>query len=852
MVATNSASARASPPSKLKLLRLGIAAALTAGSLACVSAADARIVSVTLSSPTVAFNGYSWPGVGPYVKITGVAYAEVNPNDAHNSVIVDLAMAQKQTTPGTPGMTSSGNVAYLLNFYILMPANLSAVDHTLNGYGKVMYEPPNRGNKTWTALGRVTVDQGGNANDPGVSITNPTVLMNSFLMPRGYTMVWSGWEPLVPLANLGTSTTAAVALPVAKQSDGSVVTGPAYEYFASGGATLPLSYPAATLDTTKATLTHRIHMDDAAQTMANWTYNATGTAISLTSPPGATFTANDIYEFSYTAKDPTVAGLGFAAVRDLNSWLRYATADDSGHANPLANYITRIYTEISSQPGRLLNDFDHLGFNEDEMGRKVFDGHMNWIAAGSGIGMNYRFSQSGRTERNRQDHLYAENRFPFANVPQTDPFTGITDSRYAKCQMTATCPLGMEIYSANEYWVKSASLLHTTADGMSDLPESPYARDYFMSSMQHGTGNGASRGSCQQLQNPLNSSPVQRALWLALDDWSTLGTAPPDSRVPRLFNGTMTLPAFTGFPTNIPDPFLQTPNKMVTYTGLKTTRYRLVMGESFYSMGIPSIFPAVITPPIEINTAIPFVSVNGPIYPSFVPIVDSDGNDIPGVRLVDVTVPLATYTGWGLRSGVWANDGCESSGQFIPFPKSAAVRTATNDPRPSVPERYPTFDAYDSQVIAAMNTMIQGRLLLCEDGNSELARLRQNGATLGVPNPPASFTPYSFPLANISSITPSQATLWPPNGKMVSETLTVKTPDTCNVSCSIAQVSGTDGATASDWQVTGPLSVDLRAERSGKEKNGRVYTVQLQCTDPASSASTMKTVSVTVPHDQGK
>jgi len=150
-----------------------------------------------------------------------------------------------------------------------------------------------------------------------------------------------------------------------------------------------------------------------------------------------------------------------------------------------------------------------------------------------------------------------------------------------------------------------------------------------------------------------------------------------------------------------------------------------------------------------------------------------------------------------------------------------------------------------------MNTMIQDRLLLCEDGNSELARLRQNGVTRGVPNPPASFAPYSFPLANISSITPSQATLWPPNGKMVSEKLTVSTPDTCNVSCNIAQVSGTDGASASDWQITGPLSVDLRADRTGKDKNGRIYTIALQCTDPASNASTMKSVSVTVPHDQG-
>ena len=120
------------------------------------------------------------------------------------------------------------------------------------------------------------------------------------------------------------------------------------------------------------------------------------------------------------AKDPEIAGLGFAAVRDLNSWLKYGTAAE-GNPTRWPTTSQRIYTEISSQPGRLLNDFRHLGFNEDESGRKVLDGHMQWISAGSGINMNYRFSQSGRTERNRQDHLYPENLFPFANVSTTDP-----------------------------------------------------------------------------------------------------------------------------------------------------------------------------------------------------------------------------------------------------------------------------------------------------------------------------------------------------------------------------------------------------------------------------------------------
>ena len=293
--------------------------------------------------------------------------------------------------------------------------------------------------------------------------------------------------------------------------------------------------------------------------------------------------------------------------------------------------------------------------------------------------MNYRFSQSGRTERNRQNHLYIEGRFPFANVMTHDPITQQFDSRYRSCERTNTCPLGMEIYSANEYWVKSASLLHTTPDGTRDLPDSRYTRNYFMSSMRHGTaatpggipGTPPNRGLCQQSDNPLNSAPVQRALFIALDEWATEGRDPPRSRVPKLRDGTLVPPlpqSEMGFP-DIPSPFADTPGPLVTYTGLKTTRYHFDYGLNFYETGIATINPPVF----------PFMATsyqddprNGPIYPSFIPKTDSDGNDIAGVRLPDVTVPVATYTGWALRRGVQANDGCEAAGQFIPFARTEA------------------------------------------------------------------------------------------------------------------------------------------------------------------------------------
>jgi hypothetical protein len=668
-------------------------------------AAEARITRVvvdpTLSqSPT--FGGFSWPGVGQYERIIGTAYGEVDPRNPQNAIIVDIELAPRNT---------QGMVEYSFDFYILKPIDLS------KGNSKVMYEPPNRGGKTWNTFGRVP---GG--NDPGGTITDPTVLANTFLMPRGYAIVFSGWDAAAGVNTIKTAASSTtITLPVAKNPDGSTITGPAYEYIVTGSASFTLTYAAATLDKTKAKLTHRVHLDDTPAEIpaTGWNYNATGTAISLAS---GNFVNNDIYEFSYTAKDPTVNGVGFAAVRDWNAWLRYSTHDDSGNRNPLAGHVERIYTEVVSQPGRMLNDFRHLGFNEAENGKKVFDGHMQWIAAGDGINMNYRWSQPGRTERNRQDHLYAEGVFPFANIRTFDPITHQVDSRYARCEKTDTCPLGVEIYSANEYWVKPASLLHTDPTGSFDLPDSRFTRNYFISSHQHGTGSATSRGACQQFQNPLNSAPVQRALFVALDEWATEGRNPPHSRVPTLRDRTMVPPlpqSRVGFP--------QIPG--VTYTGLMTTRYLLDYGPGYYQTGIPTINPPVITPPYQNNPA------NGPIYPAYVPKTDSDGNDIAGVRLVDVTVPLATYTGWALRAGPQANDGCEGSGQFIPFPRTEGDRSATGDPRPSVEKRYPTFDLYHAKIRVALNDMVEDRLLLCEDTASEETRLMQAGLDRGVPAP---------------------------------------------------------------------------------------------------------------------
>jgi hypothetical protein len=710
------ASIRVSNSRQAKLKWLGAVSLAAIGILTATPDAQARITKIQILNSGVAFGGHSFAGVGQYQFITGIATGEVDPKDPQNALITDIQLAPKN---------AAGHVVYQHNFYILQPADPSKGNH------KMMYEPPNRGGKTYQTLNNTPTG----TNDPQ-ALTDPTVLDDSFLWTRGYITTWSGWENNLAPLNGGTAASGPVStasLPIVGTDPNNPVTGPGYEYIVSPGATYSLLYPAASADQSKATLTHRVHLDDQPQVVptSGWTYiNGTSAVDGSAIPNGAikltsgAFVANDIYEFSYTAKNPTVNGLGFAAIRDFNSFLRFSSHDDFGTANPINTHISRIYTETSSQPARTLNDFVHLGFNEDESHRQVFDGMMQWIGAGDGINMNYRWSQTKRTNRNRQELLYLEGLYPFANVPTFDPISGTSDWRYRRCEETHTCPLATEFYSANEFWVKAGSLMSTDPTGRFDLPDHPLTRNYLLSSKQHGgAGDPTSKGLCQQLQNPLDSAPVQRALWTDLDEWSTAGIQPPSSRVPLLRDHTLVPPnqGSVGFPS-IPG---------VTYTGLKTTRYRFNLGPNFYQTFVPTINPPVFTPPYEDNPA------NGRIYPSFVPRTDSDGNDIAGIRLPELVVPLATYTGWGLRSGVWANDGCEATGQYIPFQSTKAGRMTAGDPRPSVQERYPSFDDYRAKVVIAVDTLVRERLMICDDTQDIVNRLLQAGLAAGVPAPKA-------------------------------------------------------------------------------------------------------------------
>jgi hypothetical protein len=350
-----------------------------------------------------------------------------------------------------------------------------------------------------------------------------------------------------------------------------------------------------------------------------------------------------------------------------------------------------------------MNDFQTLGFNEDEVGRQVLDGIENWIGSGTGVAINFRFAQPGRTERNRQNHLYPEGNFPFAYPPLTDPFTGKTAGRAVRCSASGTCAKAIEVNSANEYWVKAGSLLHTDAQG-NDLPDPGNVRFYLLSSVEHTVSGSppASKGICQQFRNSTDPNPALRALFVALDQWVTQGVKPPESKVPRVSNGTavFSVPQPSGLGV-VPQESLGFPNiPGVTYTGLITVRHLFDFGPMFED-GILTIAPP---------------DFSGPVYPSFVSKVDEDGNDVAGIRLPPVAVPVATTTGWGLRRPEFGgNDGCESSGQLIPFATTKSQRQAKGDPRRSLEERYQDRDEYIDKVTKASQELENQRLLLPMD-----------------------------------------------------------------------------------------------------------------------------------------
>jgi hypothetical protein len=657
-----------------------VAAALGAAVLCIPQLAHARITRfeiTTTESP--AFGGASFGDVGQYEKLIGRAFGEIDPRDRRDpmsSVITDLALAPRN---------ARGMVEYDTGFIILRPIDPSKANR------RMFYELTNRG---------VILTLRVFNESPNASTTNPAAADagNGFLMRQGYTVLYTGWD----VSAVGTF---ASTYPIATNRDGSPIVGPSVEELvfdalppALQPTTAALSYPSASLDTTQATLTVRAHYGDAQTAIAatGWRFNDARTIQLL--PEGTQFDPGKLYELAYQATAPKVAGLAFAAVRDIPEFLHLGGGvDTTGLVNPLAGQIDFVIAHGISQPARVLHDFVALGLNRNARGDRVFEGILNYIAGPSSGFFNYRFAQPFRTHREHIGRWSPERLFPFANQLLFDPVTLQFGGRLVRCTLTGTCPRTLEINSSNEYWVKGGSLLHTDTRGHDLLFDVPGTRTYLFSSLPHSTATGA--GICEQSRNPVSPASGLRALLVALDAWITTGAEPPASRLPRRFNGTLvpSLPqSGVGFPT-IPG---------ARYTGLTTTGDVFDFGRQFDD-GILDFKTR--------NHTIVSPVVASP-YPVFVPRTDADGNELAGVRFPDVAVPLATYTGYGFRATGFAGpDLCDAFGQMIPFKQTRAEREAAGDPRPSIQERYPSHADYVNKVTAVARGLLKDGFMLQED-----------------------------------------------------------------------------------------------------------------------------------------
>jgi hypothetical protein len=589
------------------------------------------LVSIDIKAIEPLADGAAFGEAGAYERVMGVAKGEVDPKAPGNKAIALIDKAP---------LNANGKVEYSTDFYILRPKDPA------KGNGGILYEVNNRGRKM--LFGNIADGPQG-VNDPKTTAD----VGNGFPLRRGYTIVWSGWDPDAPRANLGLGLIA----PVATDNGRPIVQTVRDEFISGtrGGAleAFKLSYEMAREQ--GARLTVRERQADPPQDVA-WTAIDSK---SIKLADGGKPKPGYIYEFTYQGTNPKVQGLGFAATRDFVSFLRH---DERGRA-ATGGPITHALAFGVSQAGRYLRHHISEGFNRDEQGRRVFDGIHTHIAGVGRLFFNVPFSQPARTNTQHEDHSAPEAWFPFSTASLEDPLTKQKGSVF---RGDGSDPKLIETNTSTEYWQKGASLLTTDPLGARDIDLPENSRVYMIAGTQHGGRAGATAdpGPNVNPRNPHNPMPAVRALLTALDDWVVKGVAPPKSRTPTLKDGTLVEPDKTGFPAIAGAAVVKVTNRVGDYRTLVCK-------------------------------------------------VDADGNEVAGIRLPDIAVPLATYTGWNEYKPPYPKgELADRDGSYFAFAPA------------KIAERYKNRADYLAKVQAAVESLVRDRLMLQEDAERYLAKAR--------------------------------------------------------------------------------------------------------------------------------
>lgn len=631
-------------------------------------------------------DGQEFGDAGAYEEIKGTLKFAIDPEHPANARITDVKLAPRN---------ADGLVEFESDLAIVAPVDPSRGNH------RMLLDVVNRGNRVSVPMfnlgvrplfGGVHAEDANPEVDPG----------NGFLMRHGYSVISCGWQnDLPPFEGL-----IGMRSPDATNPDGSPITGRIWSQLQRGEnvSSMMLSdrdhraYEAVDLNEPGATLTVRDMPDLPSETIPRdqWRFGRIDDNGEYVADPGFVsleggFEKGRLYQCAYTTTGARVLGLGFAALRDCTSWIKHGTTQDK---NPLGGHIEHAFSYGISQTGRMMRTFVYDDLNQDEEGREALDGIISNVAGGMRGEFNQRFGQNSKDRNNMMVHL-----FPFTDEPSTDPETeetGALLSRFA--ERGSSCRVFFTNSSA-EYHRGDASLLHTDPDGTRDVEHGENVRIYHFGGTQHGLGvwpptnyNDMMGEGGQNSLNEIDYSPALRGALVNLDRWVTEGVAAPPSSHPRLSDGTAVppdelAPIFARIPgVGVPD------------------RYALPRRLDFGA-----------DPNINQTHTLP--AIPGKPFGSLVSAVDADGNEIAGIRMPEVTVPLATHTGWNLRH---PDNGGERQlfvfmGATIPFAKTRAAREAAGDPRPSIEERYPSRDAYLAQIKDAATAVADEGYVLHED-----------------------------------------------------------------------------------------------------------------------------------------
>jgi len=633
----------------------------------------AKVLRVEISSCADILAGQPFGQAGAYERITGRIYFSLPISNAHNQQIVDLDKAIN---------LENGEVQFSSDFIAVRPKDPQKSN------GSLILEVPNRGRGRIIAL----ID-GGDwdlAKDPG----------DAWLLRNGFTIVTLGWQ---------WDASGADALkffaPIAKDH-GKTITGLLRGDLMPSKVMpeIPLGhliigsiggseYPVASPDDPRNVLTVRDSRNAprAVIPRSEWQFAHTVDGKLTLSDRhihlNGGFQPGKIYEYVYVVADPIVAGGGFAAIRDFASYAKHA----KGSITP----ATRVYGQGISQNGRFLRDFLYQGFNADEEGRIALDGVLAHVAGAGRGSFNYRFAQPSRDAQPTSSVSYPTDIFPFTDLPERDPVTGESAGLLDRAAAEKVLPKIFFSNTSYEYWGRAAALIHTTADGKHDAPISPNVRVYHFTGLQHFSGpfppaKGPGDLLGQQPESPLPIRFFWRAMIANMDAWVRANTAPPESSHPRIADGTLVL--FKDYaPPAIPG--LNRPHEA-------NEANHLDFGPN-WRQGILSIQPPKVSEP----------------FPVLVPQVDADGNERDGIRLPQIAVPLATYTSWNLRDpSIGApNERVSFEDSYLPFPKTAADREKSNDPRKSVAERYPNKEDYLARFAKALDVLVHQHWVLEQD-----------------------------------------------------------------------------------------------------------------------------------------